>query len=82
MSCKSHQLMYKITLKYRRSAGFGEWNVGLMSNNAQWKMSRTQCHQVISAERVKQWRQKQTHSARMFALAMLDHPEDFFKNIR
>jgi hypothetical protein len=53
-----------------------------MSNNAQWKMSRMQYHQVLSIERVKQWRQKQTHTARMFALAMLDHPEDFFKNIR
>jgi signal-transduction protein with cAMP-binding, CBS, and nucleotidyltransferase domain len=74
--------MSKISMKHICSAGFGKWNVGMMPNNPQWKMSRMQYHQVLSVERVKQWRQKQTHGARMFALAMLDHPEDFFKNIR
>jgi hypothetical protein len=71
-----------VAIKLGHSAGFGEWNVAMMSNNAQWKLSRMQYHQALSVERVKQWRQKHTHSARMFALAMLDRSEDFFKNIR
>jgi hypothetical protein len=74
--------MFEITKNSGYRAGFGEWNVGMMPNNAQWKMSRMQYHQAISVERVKQWRQKQTHGARMLALAMLERPANFFKNIR
>jgi hypothetical protein len=75
-------MLYQAKIELMRRAGLGDWNISMMSNNIQWKMTRMQFHQVISVERVKQWRQKQAYTARMFALAMLDHPENFFKNIR
>ncbi|EIN09540.1 cytochrome P450 [Punctularia strigosozonata HHB-11173 SS5] len=63
-------------------ANHADWDIALMSNNARWKASRVQYQRVLSSERSKQWRRKQTLAAYAFGRSLLDAPGELFKHTR
>jgi hypothetical protein len=63
-------------------AGQSSWNIALMTNNADWKASRTQFHHTMSAEKTQQWHWKQLRAAYTFARSLLDDPASLFDHTR